>query len=193
MQRRAFIQNVTIIVLGVLIIIMSVGYATFAVPLNISGTTSIDRAKWEVKFDNIKTLSTTTVQDASITAPTLTDTTNLTFGVKLAINSLYEFTVDAVNTGTIPAKLSTFKLSATKNSESVLDNSNSLSYVDDNVTYQVTYEDGTELGEGDELGVGESVTLKVSVSNPKTIDYTNLPTTDLVYVFSLDLNYAQAN
>ena len=42
MQRKSFIQNVTIIVLAVAIIAMSVGYATFSTPLQIKGTTVVE-------------------------------------------------------------------------------------------------------------------------------------------------------
>ena len=83
MQRKNFIQNVTIIVLAVAIILMSVGYATFSVPLQITGTTTIEKATWGIVFDNVTALdNTTTVPTANITAPSLADTTHLSFGVK---------------------------------------------------------------------------------------------------------------
>ena len=106
MQRKSFIQNVTIIVLAVAIIAMSVGYATFSTPLQIKGTTVVEGNSWNIKFNNVQKLDTTTVTDTAITGPTLTDTTNLTFGVNLALNTKYEFTVDVVNEGTIDARLS---------------------------------------------------------------------------------------
>ena len=193
MQRKSFIQNVTIIVLAVAIIAMSVGYATYATPVNITGTTTIEKASWDIKFSNVKKLGTTTVGDALITEPSISDSTNLTFGVKLGLNTKYEFTVDVVNEGTIAAELSTFTLAGTKGSETVLSSSSGLAYKNDYLTYTVTYADGTQLKAGDELGAGESATLKVSAAYVQPEDSSLLPETNSeTYVFTLDMNYSQA-
>lgn len=193
MQRKSFIQNVTIIVLAVAIIAMSVGYATYATPVKITGTTTIERASWDIKFANVKKLGTTTIGDALITEPSISDSTNLTFGAKLGLNTKYEFTVDVVNEGTIPAELSTFTLAGTKGSETVLESSSGLTYSNDYLTYTVTYADGTQLKANDELGAGDTATLKVSVAYTQPEDSANLPqTASETYVFTLDMNYIQA-
>ena len=192
MQRKSFIQNVTIIVLAVAIVLMSVGYATYSTPLKITGTTTIESASWSVKFANVKQLNTTTVDSTAITAPSISDSTNLTFGVKLALNTKYEFTVDVTNDGTIDATLDTFLLSGLKGSTSVLQNSTGLSYTSDYLSYVVTYADGSKLTAGDTLGAGESKTLKVSVNYSQPTSASQLPSTNEAYVFTLDLNYVQA-
>ena len=192
MQRKSFIQNVTIIVLAVAIILMSVGYATYSVPLQITGTTTIEKATWGIVFDNIQSLNTTTVPTANITAPTLTDTTHLTFGVRMPLNSTYEFTVDVHNTGTINAELDSFTLTGTKGADTVLNASSTLLYSSNYLTYEVTYADGTQLAQGDELAGGTSKTLKVSVKYTQPTDATQLPTENEAYVFTLDLGYEQA-
>lgn len=192
MQRKNAIQNVTIIVLAVAIIVMSVGYAVYGADLQITGTTTIEKASWDIKFTNIQQLDTTTVDSTNITAPSLTDTTHLTFGVKMALNTTYEFTVDVTNDGTIPAELSTFTLTGTKGSDTVLNASSGLSYSSNYLTYTVTYADGTKLAAGDELGAGESVALKVSVKYTQPTSADQLPSTNESYLFTLDLAYAQA-
>lgn len=193
MQRKNFIQNVTIIVLAVAIILMSVGYATFSVPLQITGTTTIEKASWGIVFDNVTALdNTTTVPTANITAPSLADTTHLSFGVKMVLNSVYEFTVDVHNTGTIPAKLDTYTLTGTKGADTVLNASTGLSYSSNYLTYDVTYADGTKLAQGDALGAGESKTLKVSVKYTQPTSADQLPSANEAYVFTLDLGYTQA-
>lgn len=192
MQRKSFIQNVTIIVLAVAIIAMSVGYATYATPVNITGTTTIERASWDIKFANVKKLGTTNVSDTAITEPSISNSTNLTFGVKLGLNTKYEFTVDVSNGGSIPAELSTFTLAGTKGSETVLSSSSGLAYNNEYLSYTVTYADGSELKAGDELGAGETVTLKVSTSYTQPTNVDDLPTGSETYIFTLDMNYTQA-
>lgn len=192
MQRKSVIQNVTIIVLAVAIIMMSVGYAVYGADLQITGTTTIEKASWDIKFTNIQELSTNTVDSTNVTAPSLTDTTHLTFGVKMALNTTYEFTVDVANEGTIPAELSTFTLTGTKGNDTVLNASSGLSYSSNYLTYVVEYADGTKLTAGDELGAGESVTLKVSVKYTQPTSAEQLPTANESYLFTLDLAYAQA-
>lgn len=193
MQRKSFIQNVTIIVLAVAIIAMSVGYATFSTPLQIKGTTVVEGNSWNIKFNNVQKLDTTTVADTAITGPTLTDTTNLTFGVNLALNTKYEFTVDVVNEGTIPAELDTFTLTGNKGSDVVLDASTGLSFANNYLTFKVTYADGTALKAGDTLAKGETKTLKIAAEYKQPTSADQLPSTNESYVFTLDLNYVQAD
>lgn len=191
MRRKSFVQNTLIVILSVAIIIMSVGYAVYSTPLNITGTTKLESALFDVKFSNIKQLSTTTVENSAISLPSISDSTNLTFGVNLSVNSVYEFTVDVINNGTIPAKLSTYTMTGTKGNETVT-NSSELNYNNSYLNYTITYLDGTSLNTDDELGVGESRTLKISVSYTIPTDGTELPTTSESYVFVVDLNYIQA-
>lgn len=192
MQRKSFIQNVTIIVLAVAIILMSVGYAAYSEQLSVEGTTTIERASWDIKFANVKQLSTTTVDATKITGPTLDSAaTGLTFGVTLPVNSTYEFTVDVVNNGTFPAELSTYTLSGKKGTETVLNASSGLEYSNDYLDYVVTYSDGSKIAEGDELGAGETKTLKVSVKYTQPDNANQLPSTNESYVFTLDLLYSQ--
>lgn len=186
---KRLVQNTLIIVLGVAIIAMSVGYASFATPTLTSESPSIKNSSWDVHFANPSKLETSTVEDTAITGPTLTnDSTSLTFAVDLKNNQKYDFTIDVINSGTIPAKLTSFTFAGTKGDESIINASTGLSYTSDKLTYTVTYEDGTTLLANDELKAGSKKKIRISVSNIDTEENSANET----YVFTLNLNYAQA-
>lgn len=193
MQKKRLFQNVAIIVLAVAIIAMSVGYAVYVTPLEIKGTTTIQKASWEVHFANPTKLPTTTIGDSSITGPTLTNgSTSLTFGASLALGDTYEFTVDIENTGTLPAELTSFSLMGTKGEETVLNSSSGLSYDSSYLKYNVTYADDTALAINDRIEIGTKRTLKISVRFVQPDDVTKLPTESEEYVFTLNLGFKQA-
>ena len=88
-----------------LIFVISIGYAALSTTLQINGTANIASNSWDVHFANLQT---TTGSVTPTTAPTIsgTNTTELTWAVSLAEpGDFYEFTVDAVNGGTINAKI----------------------------------------------------------------------------------------
>ena len=91
----------------VLVLGISIGYAALSTTLNINGTSTIKTQNWDVHFANVKATTTT---GATVTkAPTITEgkTTEVTYNVALnQPGSVYEFTVDVVNGGTIAAKTS---------------------------------------------------------------------------------------
>ena len=103
-------------------------------------------------------------------------------------NQKYDFTIDVINSGTIPAKLTSFTFAGTKGDESIINASTGLSYTSDKLTYTVTYEDGTTLLANDELKAGSKKKIRISVSNIDTEENN----TNETYVFTLNLNYAQA-
>lgn len=193
MQKKRFIQNVTIIVLAVAIIVMSVGYAAYITQLEIKGTATIEKASWDVHFSEATKLETSTVLDDAITGPSLNDeVTTLTFGVNLKLNDVYEFTTDVVNDGTLDAKLNTFSLTGTKNSTEITDGLSGLQYTNDYLTYEVTWADGSALTENEVIAGKSSKKLKVSVKYLQPEDEENLPSENETYVFTLNMTFSQA-
>ena len=101
-------KNSSFVVIALLLIVtISIGYAALSTTLNINGTSTIKTQTWDVHFANVKATTTT---GATVTkAPTITEgkTTEVTYNVALnQPGSVYEFTVDVVNGGTIAAKTS---------------------------------------------------------------------------------------
>ena len=64
MERRKDGQIIAIAALAIAIVFMSVGFAVFAQNLNINGTATVEKAVWDVHFDNVK------VKEGSVTANT---------------------------------------------------------------------------------------------------------------------------
>ena len=206
MQKKKFVQNVTIIVLAVAIIIMSVGYATYYTPLNIEGTTTIEKASWDIHFDNPTKTANTTVDEAKITAPSLATGTSLSFGVSMPLGTVYEFTVDVENDGTFDAKLTDFNLTVAKDGGAATQYS-TLSYKNENesLKYDIKWADGSEVTKNSviEKGTNKKLLVKVEYKDDAAEGF-NAGTLveapdavvagqDATYVFTASLTYTQAN
>lgn len=190
MQNKRFMQNVTIITLGVLICALSVAYAVYGTDVEVGGTVTVKSSSWDIHFEGAQQTSETTVADTSrINPPSSTETTSLTFGANLLVNEVYEFTINVKNAGTFNAKIADVALSGSKSSSSI--DTSDLSYVNPYLTYTVTYADGSAISENDTLNAGESKTIKVRVEYAQPDDYTELPSEDEEYTFKLNINYIQ--
>src|SRR5574344_231722 len=92
--------KLSVLVLSVLLIVMSVGYAAYSVVLNITGTSTISASTWDVHFENIGAgIAATgyTIATPS-TAPTISaDKHDVTFAVTLNVGEEYAFIVDVKN------------------------------------------------------------------------------------------------
>jgi hypothetical protein len=170
-----------------LLFVMSIGYAALSTTLTINGTANIASNSWNVHFANIQT---TTGSVTPTTAPTVsgTNTTSLTWAVSLAEpGDFYEFTVDAVNGGTINAKIADNGITKTEMT----------STQDTYLNYTVTYADGTAIAAGDTLAkagaTGNTKTLKVRVEYDTNVtsEQINALTEPLAVTLNYSLNYVQ--
>ncbi len=176
------IQNISIIVLGIAITILSVGYALYGSEptLAIPDTKETSNA-WEVHFENAKQTENTNIEDTTrITPPSPSTTTSLAFGVRMHVGEVYEFTVDVKNAGTLNASVGDAIFSATK-AESSESSSDTL------VKYYVTYDNGDPIKKGDRLNAGDFARLRVHV---EYVEGDNQPE-EVEYQFKLNLNYVQ--
>lgn len=206
MQKKKFVQNITIIVLAVAIIVMSVGYATYYTPLEIKGTTTIEEATWDVHFADPVQSAATTVASDLITPASLNGGTKLTFGVEIPLGNVYEFTAKVKNAGTFNAKLSDAVLTAAKDGGAA-QSVDGLVFTNDNgsLTYSVTWADGSAINTNDVIEAGKEKTIKVRVEykddtaegfNAGTRVETQTAVTageTASYVFTATLTYDQAN
>lgn len=180
-----------IIVLGVAIIIMSVGYAAYGTNFEIKGSTTIKSTFWDVHFENTTSTSNTTVEDFERITPASTNSnaTSLNFAVALKPGEVYEFTTTIRNGGTFDSRLSSISLVGNKDSEDI--SSDGLEYQNQYIKYSVTYDDGSEIKNGDLLDAGSYKKILIRVEYIKADDNTNIPENDENYVFSLNMNYTQ--
>lgn len=191
MKRQRFIQNTLIIVLGISIIIMSIGYAAYGTSFNIKGSTTIESALWDVHFENTVSTDNTTVSDYErITPASLNSkTTSLNFAVSLKPGEVYEFSTTVRNGGTYDSKLSSVSLTGSKDENDL--SIDDLEYQNQYIKYSVSYDDGSEIKVGDLLDHDSSRNIIVRVEYLKNDDNLNIPEEDQTYIFDLDMVYTQ--
>ena len=183
--------KLSVLVLSVLLIVMSVGYAAYSVVLNITGTSTISASTWDVHFENIGagTASTGFTMATPTTAPTISaDKHDVTFAVTLNVGEEYQFTVDAKNAGTIEAYLDTYNVvvdGTTYNSNKW--NNNYLSYA------AVWTDTGVSFAQGNTLAAGASRNVTVTVRYEQPENSSDLPSTDATHTFVVHLNWIQGN
>lgn len=188
-MRRKF-QNTLIIVLGLAIIVMSAGYATFASPKVPTTPVSSTQKKWDVAFENVAKLNTTTISDADSTAPVLAvGEAKLDFAVSLNVNENYDFIVDVANRGTVEATLTDISWTIEESGNEIANTINELTGTSGELEYSISYVDGTEIAKNDILRVGAIKMIKISVKRVanEVPEGTVLGTKN--YEFSLSLNY----
>ena len=169
-----------LVILLLLVVGISIGYAALTTTLNINGATKIEKASWDIHFENL------VKSDGSVTATTEAsiDSTKtlIEYTVTLAEpGDFYEFTVDMVNKGTIDAMISeVLKEGLSSDQEKYIE-------------YTATYTDGVELEEKDYLKVGTKENIKVRVKYREDIDSNDLPTEESAISLSFKVTYVQAD
>ena len=168
------------ILLFILILGLGIGYSYLNTELNINGTANINSANWSVYWNNVQ------VSNGSVeaTTPTISNQTTVSFDVTLAEpGDYYEFTVDAVNGGSIDAMIDTI--------DSKL-NGTTITTLPDYLEYTVTYSDGLVLEPNHELLANTTETYKVRVEYRTDINANQLPASDQTLSLSFTVTYRQA-
>ena len=170
-----------ILVIFLLLIAISIGYATLSSTLKNRGNGGSDKTRWDVHFENVveDSFKATIIKPATI----LGNTTNIEYEVNLtAPGSYYTFETSIKNGGTIDAKLATTPtLIGISPEQDVYTN------------YTVTYSDGKPIRVGDVIKSGEIRKIKVLVEIEKDLNEYQLPTTQQTLNLSVDLDYIQAD
>lgn len=186
MRRNKTKKTKLVVVLLVLVLLMSVGYAALTTNLTINGTATIKKKSWSVYFNNVQ------VKTGSVTADTTpttsgTETTELTWEVSMDTpGQFYEFNVDVVNGGTIDAMVSI----ETNDIVTSALSTEQKKYLD----YTITYVNGVAIEQYDKLAAGETKTLTVKLLFKQDINAEDLPSTAQDGItFSYTTNYVQAD
>ena len=170
------------IILILLVVCLGIGYSYLNTELNINGTANINSANWSVYWNNVQ------VESGSVSAPTPTidsDKTTVSYTVTLEKpGDYYEFTVDAVNAGTIDAMIETI--------DSKL-NGVTMEEVPAYLDYGISYADDTPLEENQELLHDSTETYKVHIGYADYIEANELPTTNQSLSLEFTVTYKQAN
>ncbi len=169
------------IILILLVVCLGIGYSYLNTELNINGTANINSANWSVYWNNVQ------VESGSVTAPTPTidsDKTTVSYTVTLAQpGDYYEFTVDAVNGGSIDAMIDTM--------DSKL-NGATITTLPNYLNYTVTYSDGVELEPNHQLLHNTTETYKIRIEYRTDINANQLPSTNQALTLQFAITYRQA-
>ena len=109
-QKRFQINRKAFILMTVLC--MGIGFAFLSSNLTITGNTSVSGNKWNVYFTNVQ-VSENSVEASVVPTTSGTSTTSIDYTVTLdKPGDFYEFTVDAVNNGTIDAMIQNINMTS---------------------------------------------------------------------------------
>ena len=177
-QKRFQINRKAFIFITVLC--MGIGFAFLSSNLTITGNTSVSGNKWSVYFNNVQ------VTDGSVDAsvvPTTTGTTTTSINYTVLLDKpgdYYEFTVDAVNAGTIDAMIDSINMTS-------LDTD-----VAKYLNYTATYLDGSALQQNDVLKATKTATYKIRVEFKKNISASDLDEDGVNLTLTFEVNYIQS-
>lgn len=160
---------------------VTVGYAALSTTLSITGKGTLSKNSWDIHFENLVIVD--NGASAVTTAPTIDSTkTKVSFNITLSKpGDTYEFTVDAVNKGTIDAMLSGFSATSLT------------TYQQKYLTYTVTYSDGATISTKDYLKKGTSETIRVRVRFKDDLTATDLPSSAETLNLTATFVYVQAD
>ncbi len=176
-MRRLNKTNTKILI--ILILFISIGFAYLTRDLSLSGISSIFRNTWDIHFENVQ------VKSGSVEAnkPVIDENqTSVSFYAELnEPGDYYEFTVDAVNEGTIDAMIDTFSSIEIDEEFAPL------------VEYTITYEDGEALAQYQELNAGDSCVYKIRLYYKLDINEEDLPDEAISLDLTFTVDYIQAD
>ena len=196
MKRR---KNKKTALILVLILLISVGYAALASNLKINGSSNVKASSWNVYWDNVQ------IKDGSVPADNnnkarITDSAKTQVEFNVVLNEpgdFYEFTVDAVNNGTIDAMIAANGIVNGVYSDSSYTQTATLPKA---VSYTVTYADGKPIQEKHLLAkkngstpTKETYKVRIEYRNDESINPSDLDDTDKTFYFKFSVNYVQAD
>ena len=206
-------QMVTVVALFIAVVFISVGFALMSTALNVQGTVKVVPATWDVhfvpssyEFSANSTDADDTVNPSSTpTAATFNDTTFSGYEITLTKpGDKGTITFDVENLGDIDAKVSSVNIGPSAFAGEATDPDKKAAdevLVRDNVTYTITWADGTDITTNDVLtkvtapGVASATgkkTIKIeALYNPNA---TTMPSAPVVISGKdLSITFTQAN
>ena len=169
-------RNLAVIAVAVAILGMSVGFAALQQSLAITGTGTVRSATWGISFSNLQP---PVLVGATVDTPAqlAVNSTTLTFAVSLhKPGDSVQYNFDVRNNGTIDARISSVNITGISEAAAA------------NITYSLTYADGSPIAVNDTLAQGASRNLRL------TLTYQNVsvvPDQDIILNVGATINYIQ--
>ena len=192
--RKVFKKNRKLLIVFVLLLFISIGYALLSQNLNINGYSKVHNSTWYIHFDNIDVKSGSVSIGSGDTAATINpnDDTEVSYTVTLnKPGDYYEFTVDAVNDGSIDGMVDLTSSKIKIGDNDYVDITDE--YLPKYLKYKVSYASGGPILKNHILKAGESETYKVRIEYSRDINKTDLPSEDKTITINIDSDYIQAN
>ena len=169
----------------VLILGISVGYAFLSTTLNIMGTAGIKGNTWDIHWDSESVVvnPNSVSSDVPVVSGTNDDTVTFTSTLELP-GDFYEFTVDAVNEGSVDGMIDDISTSITDNNGEDIE-------LEDYIHLIITYDDGTPVAKKQLLGAHKSEKYKVRVEFDDEASL--VPQSDITYNISYQVTYVPAD
>lgn len=171
-----------------LLIGISLGYALLSQDLTINGISKVKGNNWSIHFDNVQINSNSVALSTGDSAAAIdsNDDTLVNYTVTLNLpGDFYEFTVDAVNDGSIDGMIG--EVVAKLNGTAI----SSTNPLPNYLSYTFMYSDGTPIINKHLLAVGVTETYKVRVEFKADIENSELPSTEQSSSFSFGISYVQ--
>ena len=182
-------KKISVVLLLVVLLGITVGFALLSTTLKINGTAAVKSNNWDVYWDS----GSINVNNQSVSAdlPEVDeDKTTVTYEVTLELpGDFYEFTIDAVNNGSIDAMV-------TDVGTLITDLSDEETTLPSYIHYSITYGDNIPIAKDHLLPKKEGntpsrETYKVRIEFDSNA--TTLPATDSSYKITTTVKYGQAN
>ena len=180
-------RNLTILFLLILLAV-SIGYAILSTNLKINGLSHIAKGSWNIHWDNVSNENGV----KATTSAYIKDNKKQVVEFEVFLDKpgdFYEFTVDAVNEGTLDGVISSIE---TKVND--IDLSEHPEALPSYVKFSAKYLDGTTPALNDELEAEDSVTYKIRIEFDKdavTNSIINNMQSNESYVFNYEVEYTQ--
>jgi len=156
-------QTLSVVALLLAVVGISVGFAALSTTLEITGTAKVVPANWDIKFDSNYTFSDNDTDASEGTTPTISNTEFKNYQIVLTKpGDKGTYTLTVKNDGDIDAKVGTVNLGSTLSFSGTSSADETL--VQSNVTYTLTWSDGSAIAVGDVLNHGNTKDIVVEVT-----------------------------
>jgi len=180
-------RNTYKLILFVLLVSISLGYAFIQTDLSIIGTGKIAATSWDIHFNNVQVTTGSVSLSTGDSAATINQTDNTLVEYTITLSNpgdFYEFTVDVVNSGSLNGMIDSISSKM---------NGTTITTLPSYMNYSVTYSNDMPIKEKHLLASNQTDTYKVRVEYKTDIDPSDLPDTLQTNTFSFGVTYVQAD
>ena len=162
-------------------LLLFLGYSILTTNLNITGTAVLKDNRWDIHFENVQ------LKSGSVGSTPTIDSNETSVSYSITLNKpgdFYEFTVDAVNDGTIDGMISSVSSKL---------NGNPITTLPTALNYTLTYFDGVEIQNNHLLSAETTEIYKIRVEYRTDIEGDDLPDEEQTLNFTFSANFVQAD